>query len=117
MKKNFSLIVPNKNPDRQVDSIKYEIKKYIARERRKKLPENVDYWDFDCRIGINSEQAVAVHVGNINASISKLAEEKNEYFYLEILVKQAFRKNKKKTSEKITTNDQPDYVSLISDKT
>ena len=48
MKKTFSFKVSNKNRDRQTDSIKYEIKKYIARERRKALPEGGDFWDFDC---------------------------------------------------------------------
>ena len=36
MKKTFQLIVENKNKDRQVDSIKNEIRKYIKRERTKK---------------------------------------------------------------------------------
>ena len=35
MKKTFSFVVSNKKPERQCDSIKYEVKKYIARERRK----------------------------------------------------------------------------------
>ena len=71
-RKTFSFSAPNKKPERQVDSIKYEIKKYIGRERRKKLPENVDFWDFDCKIGANAEEAKYVHVAEINKAISKL---------------------------------------------
>ena len=69
MKKTFSFNVSNKNRDRQTDSIKYEVRKYIARERRKSLPEGVDFWDFDCRIGLNPDQAEVIHLNDINKSI------------------------------------------------
>ena len=49
MKKTFQLIVANKNKDRQVESIKNDVRKYIKRERTKKLPENTNYWNFDCK--------------------------------------------------------------------
>jgi len=35
MKKVFKLKEGNKNPARQLDAIKYEIRKYIKREKRK----------------------------------------------------------------------------------
>ena len=41
MKKTFNLTSPNKEPERQVDSVVHEIRKYIKRERKKPLPENV----------------------------------------------------------------------------
>lgn len=94
MKKTFSFTVPNKTRDRQIDSIKYEVKKYIARERRKKLPDNVDFWDFDCKIGLNSEEAKVIHLNDINPSISELATSEAESFYLEVLVKNGTRKKK-----------------------
>lgn len=94
MKKNFSLIVDNKSLDRQVDSIKYEVKKYISRERRKKLPEGADYWDFDCRIGKDKGTASGVHISKINEQISKVSEDKHKSFYLEILAKTAKRSKK-----------------------
>ena len=94
MKKTFRLNEKNKTTERQVDSIKHEVKKYIARERRKKLPDNVDYWDFDCKIGDNEEVAETVHLSAINETISKIAATGSKSFYLEILVKQAHRTNK-----------------------
>ena len=36
MKKTFQLIVANKNKDRQVESIKNDVRKYIKRERTKR---------------------------------------------------------------------------------
>lgn len=87
MKKTFSFVVPNKKPERQCDSIKYEVKKYIARERRKKLPDGADYWDFDCKIGLDAEVAEDIHVSQINKEISKVFDSGNESFYLEVMVK------------------------------
>ena len=57
MKKVFQLTSPNKDPERQVDSVIHEIRKYIKRERKKPLPEKIDYWDFDCRIGDDADSA------------------------------------------------------------
>ena len=87
MKKTFSFVVPNKKPERQCDSIKYEVKKYIARERRKKLPDGADYWDFDCKIGLDAEVAEDIHVSQINKEISKVFDSGNESFYLEVMEK------------------------------
>ena len=94
MRKTFNIIVENREPERQVDYIKHQVKKYLGRERRKKLADGVDYWDFDCRIGVTSELASAIPVGHINKAISKIVEEKNETFYLEILAKPGIRSKK-----------------------
>ena len=94
MKKTFSFNVSNKNRDRQTDSIKYEIKKYVARERRKTLPTGSDFWGFDCRIGATCSQSEVVHLNDINKSITKLEKEKEDSFYLEVLVKPVVRKKR-----------------------
>ena len=95
MKKTFSTISPNKKPERQLDSIRYEIKKYIARERRKELPEGVDFWDFDCKIGKNEECAEVIHIAEISSKITALVTLENPSFYIEILAKPGVRKYKK----------------------
>ena len=79
-----------------MDSIKYEIKKYLGRERRKKLPEDVPYWAFDCKIGETVEEAVEIRVRDINPKISELYAAGNESFYMEILAKPG---RKKETTE------------------
>ncbi len=94
MKKTYLLTEKNKKTERLVDSIKHEVKRYIARERRKKLPTDGDYWDFDCKIGENEEVAVTIHLSKINEMISEIAVAKNESFYLEILAKPAGRTKK-----------------------
>lgn len=95
MKKTFSLKDPVKKTERVADAIKNEVKKYIKRERNKELPEGVDFWDFDCRIGADSGSTKPVHQKEISSSIDKLVSAEAENFYLEILAKHGFRKKKK----------------------
>ena len=46
MRKTFSLTHEKIKTPRLVDAIKHEVKKYLKRERNKKLAEGVDFWDF-----------------------------------------------------------------------
>lgn len=94
MKKTFELSVSNKTDSNHLDSIKHQIKKYISRERRKKLPDNVDYWDFDCNIGDNEQETSSIHISKVNSVLSNLALEKKKSFYIEILAKPGYRKKK-----------------------
>jgi sRNA-binding carbon storage regulator CsrA len=96
MKKVFKLTDPKKAPARQVDTVKHEINKYIARERKKKVTDGVDFWDFDCKVGINADEAKVVHISEINKSIDALATAENESFYIEILAKPGHRTHKTK---------------------
>lgn len=91
MKKNFNLTSPTKKPDRQTEAVKHEINKYIARERRKALPDGVDYWDFDCKLGHDAGSAVVIHVSEISKKIDAVVLDKKETFYIEILAKKGHR--------------------------
>lgn len=94
MKKNFSLISEKHRPDRQVELVKAEVNKYIARERRKNLPEGVDFWDFDCKCGATAETAVTLHLEEVGKKIETVATAKSESVYIEILAKPGVRKKK-----------------------
>lgn len=87
MKKVFKLTDSKIAPARQVEAVKHEINKYIARERRKKLPEGVDFWDFDCKFGNDVDSAKTIHLSEINKSIDAVVSEAAESFYLEVLAK------------------------------
>lgn len=91
MKKTFVLSHPKLNLARLIESIKYDVKKYIKRERSKKLPSGVDYWDFDCKYGLNESSAETIHMSTINKLIDEAEAAAIESFYLEILVKPATR--------------------------
>lgn len=91
MKKTFPFEMPNHKPPRVIEAIKAEINKYIKRERRKPLPEGVDFWDFDCRTGKDAESALPVHVSEITKPIDTASQENWAAIYIEILAKQGHR--------------------------
>lgn len=87
MRKTFQLQVEGKHPDRHLDAIKHEIRKYIRRERRRVLPAGADFWDFDCRFGADEASAQAVHLSAITGLIDGVAREGGPQFYVELLAK------------------------------
>ncbi len=97
MKKTFRLTHPKKKVDRLFEAAKCDIKKYIKREQRKELPENVDYWDFDCKFGHTEQEAKIIHISEINKCIDEAEKLELESFYLEILAKAGYRKKKRET--------------------
>jgi len=94
MKKNFPLSLPNHKPPRVIEGIKSDIRKYLKRERRKELPEGVDFCDFDCRVGENVDSAKEIHLSELIKAVDKAAEESWESMYIEILSKPGHRQAK-----------------------
>ncbi len=94
MKKTFNLIHPKIKIDRQFEASRFEIKKYIKRERRKALPSGSDFWDFDCRFGDTDQDAKVIHLGDIGKHITDVQERGLTSFYLEIMAKPASREKK-----------------------
>lgn len=92
MKKLFMLQQENKNPDRLLEAVKNEIRKYLKRERKKKLPEEAIYWDFDCRFGKNSEEAKALTATEIINALDTAHEASWDACYVEIIAKAAMKK-------------------------
>jgi len=91
VKKTFKLSIEGKNRDRVIEATKHEIRQYVKRERRKELPDGIDYWDFDCKFGASEATAQPVHLSNITESIDAFATEGGDFFYLELLAKGAIR--------------------------
>ena len=91
MKKTFNLNIEGKNRDRVLEAAKHEIRQYVRRERRKTLPEGVDFLDFDCRFGANKDSAAEVHFASITDLIDALVNEGGDSFYLEVVSKGAVR--------------------------
>lgn len=92
MKKTFKLTHEKIATPRLFEAVKHEVKNYLKRERNKKLPDNADYWDFDCRFGIDNMRNDEIHLSEINSSIDWAEEEGLESFYLEIIARPAQRK-------------------------
>lgn len=91
MKKIFPLEVAGHQPARVIEQIHHDIRKYLKRERRKTLPEGVDFWDFDCRVGADQDQAEPVHVAEIASAINAAPEKSWSAIYIEILAKPGHR--------------------------
>lgn len=92
MRKTFQLQVEGKHPDRLLEAIKHEIRKYIKRERRRDLPEGSDFWDFDCKFGAAEESAEVVHLSAITGLIDGVVKEGGKQFYVEVVAKPGKRK-------------------------
>jgi hypothetical protein len=85
MKKNFPLKAPNKADARVVESVKSDVRKYIARERRKTLPAGFDTWTFACRVGAAAETAEPCEVPGLGAAIDAVATAGAPGVYIEVL--------------------------------
>lgn len=96
MKKTFNLIHPKKKYDRMVEAVRRDIRKYLKRERRKTLPEGVDFWDFDCKFGATEAEAVQIKLSQISSSITQSSSENLSSFYVEILAKPGYKKPENK---------------------
>jgi hypothetical protein len=91
MRRTFPFGVEGREPARVVEAIKYELKKYLKRERRKALPSGADFWDFDCRVGKSVEEAEPTHVGDLNRAIDQAFNQQWPSVYVEVLAKGATR--------------------------
>ena len=88
MKKNFPLQAEGKHPDRVLEAVKHDIRKYFKRERNRALPKGVDFWDFDCKVGTSAETAQGVRVGAVIEAVDAAAQSGSPSVYVEILSKQ-----------------------------
>lgn len=91
MKKIFHLTHETKHPDRLIDTIKYEIRKYFKRERSKKLPAEATYWDFDCSFGQSKEDAEQMSASELISALDRAREAGWEQCFVEIVSKPVFK--------------------------
>jgi len=87
LKKIFELQAANKKPERVSDSIKNELRKYLKRERKKKLPEDALFWEFECRFGQTSETAESLNASELIKALDKAYEASWDRCYVEIISK------------------------------
>jgi predicted N-acyltransferase len=94
MKKTFPLTIEGKNRDRILEAVKHEVRKYVRRERRRALPDGVDFWDFDCRFGPTEAEAVVVHFATLTGLMDAVAMEGGSQFFVEILASHGRRQQR-----------------------
>ena len=84
MKKTFPLENPKHKPERVVAMVKGDVRKYLKRERRKELPKDADFWDFDCRVGKAQDAAETAHVATLIEAVDTGSKEGWEQIYIEM---------------------------------
>ncbi len=94
MKKTFPLQLEGRHPDRVLDALKHELRKYLKRERRRELPAGVDFWDFDCRFGLDQDSAETVHLAQLIGRLDEAAKIGATQVYVEILAKHGVRRSR-----------------------
>jgi len=88
MKKIFKLTDEKKHEDRVLEAVKNDIRKYVKRERKKKLPDATTmYWDFDCKIGTTSDDAEVVAYEELIKALDAVKATGATECYVEILAK------------------------------
>ncbi len=98
MRKSFSLEHPKHKPARVVENIKHQIRKYLKRERGKKLPDDMDFWAFDCKVGREGpERALAEK--ELGKAIDVAAQEGWERIHVELVATAVKRLGKKPEAE------------------
>jgi hypothetical protein len=87
MRKTYPLHLDGRHPDRVLDAVKHDVRKYLKRERRRDLPEGADFWDFDCKVAATKEEAQTVHLSELISSIDAVAKAQAAQVYVEVLAK------------------------------
>jgi hypothetical protein len=94
MKKTFPLHVPGKEGPRVLEAIKLELTKYLKRERRKTLPPNVDFWDFQCKVGSDSQTATEIPLPEVPKAVEAASLAGASEVYVEIIAGPGYRVKK-----------------------
>jgi hypothetical protein len=87
MKKTYPLSAEGKHPDRVLDAVKHDIRKYFKRERSRPVPVGADFWDFDCKVGTSADTAEVVRVSAVIEAVDAAAKSGATSVYVEILSK------------------------------
>lgn len=88
MKKIFKLTDEKKHEDRVLEAVKHEIRKYVKREKKKKLDDaKLTYWDFDCKVGATPDTAKAVEFETLIKELDAVKATGATECYVEILAK------------------------------
>jgi len=107
MKKNFPLHAEGKHPDRVLEAVKHEVRKYFKRERNRPVPEGADFWDFDCQVGLSADTAETVRVGAVIDAVDAVAKSGAASVYVEILSKHGVRVLKAPTQASAQDHEDP----------
>jgi hypothetical protein len=88
MKKIFQIQQDRLKPDRAVDAIKNELRKYTKREKKKELPnKKTMYWDFDCKFGKTAQLSTTCTFDEILTKLNSVVKDEWKECYVEVMAK------------------------------
>ena len=94
MRKTYLLTIEGKNRDRLLDAAKHDIRKYVKRERGRPLPPEVDFFDFDCKLGLSESEAAKLHFASLMSSIDALVKDGADQLYVEVVTTHGHRSSR-----------------------
>ncbi len=104
MRQTFTFAESTHKPPQALAALKNRVRKYVKRERRKPLPEGVDFWDFSCKVGETEETATDVHISEVTNLIEAVFDAGDPTVYVEIISKPGVRN---KSAKPATTSSRP----------
>ena len=88
MKKIYKFTDEKKHEDRVLEAVKNDIRKYVKREKKKKLEDpKMTYWDFDCKVGATSDTAKVLEFDALIKALDGVKATGATECYVEILAK------------------------------
>jgi len=100
VKKVFQIEQERLKPDRAVDAIKNELRKYVKREKKKNLPnKKTMYWDFECKFGKSAELAEECTFEEIFTKLNSVVADGWKSCYVEVMAKAVNKPLKETTNE------------------
>ena len=105
MKKTFLLTDSKKAPQRVLESIKSNIKKYIKREKRKELPDGSNFWKIDCKFGKDKDSAIEIKYEDVMKNINEASAQNLPSFYIELTSQASTMNFKKKEIKEVIEED------------
>jgi len=100
VKKVFQIQQERLKPDRAVDAIKNELRKYTKREKKKDLPnKKTMYWDFDCKFGKTAELATVCTFEEISTQLNSVVADEWKECYVEVMAKAVDKPEKEEEDE------------------
>jgi len=100
VKKIFKIEQERIKPDRAVDSIKNELRKYVKREKKKELPnKKTMYWDFDCKFGKTADLAQVCTFEEISTQLNSVVADGWKECYVEVMAKAVDKPEKEEEEE------------------
>ena len=103
MKKTYQLDDVKKKKERVLEAIKHDVRKYIKREKNKKLPEGFDFWNIDCKFSLNNEEAKTIDFTEITKNIDEASTSDAKSLYIELL-----SSAKKREVKKVEKSEEPE---------